>query len=83
MVEFSSEGSWDKHIKSLVVHNRRKLGGVCRVLHCFASDLKICGHIFMAVLQASLEYGCDMWKNNKCQAKALESIQLCACKYIL
>ena len=24
-----------------------------------------------------------MWNTNKCQAKALESIQLCACKYIL
>ena len=30
----------------------------------------------MAVLRPSLEYGCEMWNTNKCQAKALESIQL-------
>ena len=37
----------------------------------------------MAVLQPSLEYGCEAWNANKCQAKALESIQLHVCKYIL
>ena len=31
----------------------------------------------------SLEYGCEVWNSNKCQAKALESIQLHARKYIL
>ena len=30
-VEFSSDGSWDKHIKSLIVRNRQKLGGLNRV----------------------------------------------------
>ena len=30
----------------------------------------------MAVLRPSLEYGCEMWNTNKCQAQALESIQL-------
>ena len=29
----------------------------------------------MAVLQPSLEYGCEEWNTNKCQANALESIQ--------
>ena len=37
----------------------------------------------MAVLRPSLECGCEVWNANKCQAKALESIQLRACKYIL
>ena len=37
----------------------------------------------MAVLRPTLEYGCELWNTNKCQAKALESIQLRACKYIL
>ena len=37
----------------------------------------------MAVLQPSLEHACEVWNTNKCQAKALESIQLCDCKYIL
>ena len=40
-------------------------------------------HIFMAVLRPSLEYGCEVWSINKCQAKVLESIQLRACKHIL
>ena len=33
----------------------------------------------MAVLLPSLEYGYEVRNTNKCQAKALESIQLCAC----
>ena len=37
----------------------------------------------MAVLRPSLEYDCEVWNTNKCQAKALEYIQLCACKYVL
>ena len=37
----------------------------------------------MAVLRPSLEYACEVWNTNKCQAKALESVQLRACKYIL
>ena len=82
-VEFSSDGSWDKHIKSLIMHNRQKLGGMYRVLHSFALDLRTRRHILMAVLRPSLEYGREVWNANKCQAKALESIQLRACKYIL
>ena len=35
------------------------------------------------MLRPSLEYGSEVWNANKCQAQALESIQLCACKYIL
>ena len=82
-VEFSSDGSWDKHIKSLIMRNRQKLGGLYRVLHNFSLDLRTHRHILMAVLRPSLEYGCEVWNPNKCQAKALESIQLRACKYIL
>ena len=37
----------------------------------------------MAVLRSGLEYGCEEWKANKSQTKALESIQYCACKYIV
>ena len=37
----------------------------------------------MAVLRLSLEYGCGVWNTDQCQDKALESIQLRACKYIL
>ena len=73
----------NKHIKSLITRNRQKLGGLYRILHNFALDLRTCRHILMAVLRRSLEYGCEVWNTNKCQAKALESIQLCACKYIL
>ena len=36
----------------------------------------------MAVSQTSLEYGCEVWNTNMCQAKALESIQLHASKQI-
>ena len=38
---------------------------------------------YMAILLPSLECGCEVWNTNKCQDKALESIQLRAGKYIL
>ena len=82
-IEFSSNGSWDKHIKALLIQGKQKLGSLYRVLHNFALDLKTRRHIFMAVLRPSLEYGCEVWNTTKCQDKALESIQLRACKYIL
>ena len=59
-IEFSSDDYWDKHTKSLVVCNRQKLGGLYRVLYNFALDLTTCRHIFMAMLQPSLEYGCEL-----------------------
>ena len=38
----------------------------------------------MAVLRPlQFEYGCEVWNANKYLAKALEFIQLPACKYIL
>ena len=80
---FSSNGSWDKHIKSLIIRNRQKLGGLYRVLHNFALDLKNRRHIYMALLRPSLEYGCEVWNTNKCQDKALKSRQLRAGKCIL
>ena len=73
----------DKYIKSLIVRNRQKLGGLYRVLHNFSLDLRTRRHILMAVLRPCLEYGCEVWNGNNSQAKALESIQLRACKYIL
>ena len=54
-VEFSSDGSWDKHIKSLLVCNMKKLGGLYRVLHNFSLNLTTRRHILMAVLRPSLE----------------------------
>ena len=85
-IEFSSDGSWDKYIKSLVVQcvcNKQKLGGLYEILHNFAFDLKTRRHILMAVLRPSWEYHCEVWNTNECQAKALESIQLRACKYAI
>ena len=79
-IEFSDEW-WDKHIKSLVVGYKQKLGGFYRGLRNFALDLRTCRHIVMAVLRPSSDYGCEV--RTACQAKALESIQLCTCKYIL
>ena len=37
----------------------------------------------MASLRPSLGYGCEVWNTNKYQDKALESVQLCAGKYML
>ena len=81
--KFSSNESLEKHIKLLITCNRRKIGRFYRVLYNFALDLTSQRHIFMAMLQPSLEYGCEVWNANKSQTKALESMQLCACKYIL
>ena len=37
----------------------------------------------MAKMLCSLEYSCEVWNINKCQAKALEFIHLHVCEYIL
>ena len=67
-IEFSSDGSWDKHIKSLVVCNRQMLGGLYHILHNLALDLRTRRHILVAVLGPSLKYGCKVWNTNQCQA---------------
>ena len=82
-VEFSNNGLWDKHIKFLLIRNKQKLGSLYRILHNHALDLKSRKHILMSILRPSLEYASEVWNVNKCQNKALESIQLRACKYIL
>ena len=82
-IEFSSDGSWGEHINSLVIRNKQRFGALYWVLHNFALDWRIRRHILMAVLPPSLEYGCQAWNTNKCQVKALECIQLHACKSIL
>ena len=62
---------------------REKLGGLYRVVHNLALDLRTRRDILMAVVQPSLKYDCEVWNSNKCQAKALDSIQLCVYKYVL
>ena len=37
-IVFSNDGSRNKHIKSLVIHNKQ-FGGLCKVLHSFDFDL--------------------------------------------
>ena len=49
-IEFSSGGSWDKHIKSLKACNKQKLGGLYKVSDNFSFDLRSRKHILMAVL---------------------------------
>ena len=82
-VEFSTNGLWDKHIKSFIAHNKQKLRALYWISHNYSLDSRSRKNIFMSILRPSLEYACEVWKVNKCQGKALESIQLQACKYIL
>ena len=75
VIKFSSDGSWDEHIKSLITRNIQKLGGLYKVLRNLSLDLRTRRHILMAMLRPSLEYGCEVWSANKSLAKALESMQ--------
>ena len=72
-IKIGSNGSWDKHIKSLIMCNKQTFGSLYQVLHNFALDLSTCRHISRAVLRPSLEYGCEVWNTNKCQTKVLGS----------
>ena len=40
----------------------------------YALDLQTHKEVFMSMLTPSLEYACEVWEANKCQAKVLESI---------
>ena len=66
-----------------IIYNKQKFGELYCVLQGFAVNLKSHRHIYMAMLQPSLGKGCEVWNTNKCVAKALESMQFCAGKYIL
>ena len=49
-IEYSSDGSWDKHIKTLITCKRQKLGGLHTDLYNFALDLRTPRHILMGVI---------------------------------
>ena len=79
-MEFTSKGSLERHIKLLITCNRRKPSGFYRALYNFSLDLRTQRHILMAVLQPSLEYGCEVWNANKSQSNALESMHAVTCQ---
>ena len=58
-ISFSSDGSWDKYIKSLVGRNKEKLDGLYRIRRNFALVLGNARHILIAVLRPSMKYCCD------------------------
>ena len=49
-VEFSSNGLWDKHIKSSVTRNKQELRALYWVLHNYLLDLRSRKNIFMSLL---------------------------------
>lgn len=80
-----SDGSWDKHIKSLIIHtcNRQELVGFYHIWNDYVLDLMTHTLILMAELWPSFANSSKGWNANKSLAKALDAVQLHACQCIL
>ena len=75
-VDFTSNGTWDEHVKS-VLQNGRKRFVKCRIL------LTARRLLLILVVRPTLEYGSEVWEGNKTQAAALESVMIGGAKRIL
>ena len=78
-IDFASNGAWDVHLKD---NGRKKVNQ----LHSVISNRDInlsARRLLLLVIRPSIEYGGEVWKGNKSQVDALESIILGGAKRIL
>ena len=82
-IDFASNGAWDGHIKKVINNGRKKVNQ----LHIVISnrDINLTAHrlLLLSVIRPSIEYGLEIWEDNKGQVAGLESIILEGAKRIL
>ena len=76
IVDFTSNGAWDTHVKRVLQNGRKKISQV----HC---DLTARRLLLISVVRPTLEYGSEVWEGNKVQAAVLESVMIGGAKCIL
>ena len=71
---FSSNGTWDMHIRKSLDNSRRKVNQLHKVIS--NSNINLSGQrlLLLSVIKPSIEYESEVWEGNKSQAGSLESI---------
>ena len=82
-IDFSSNGAWDMHIRKLLDNGSRRVNQLHKVISNRNINLIACRHLLLSVIRPSIEYGSEVWEDNKSQAGSLESVILDGAKQIL
>ena len=82
-IDFTSDGGWDSHVKRVISNGRKKVNQLHSIISNRNRNLTARRLLLLSVLRPSIEYGSEVWKCNKSQASALESILLGGAKKIL
>ena len=82
-IDFTSDGGWDTHVKRVISKGRKKVHQLHSIIGNRNIHLSAQRVSLLSVLRSSIEYGSEVWKCNKSQASALQSILLGGAKKIL
>ena len=82
-IDFSSNGTWDMHIKMLLDNDRKRVNQLHKVISNRNVNLSASRLLLLSVIRPSIEYGSEVGEGNKSQAGSLESIILDGAKRIL
>ena len=75
-IDFTSDGGWDTHVKRVISNGRKIVNKLHSIISNRNINLSARRLLLLSVLRPSIEYGSEVWKCNKSQASALESILL-------
>ena len=75
-IDFTSDGGWDTHVKRVISSGRKEVNQLHSIISNRNINLSARRLLLLSVLRPSIEYGSEVWKCNKSQASALESILL-------
>ena len=82
-IDFISDGGWDTHVKRVISNGRKKVNQLHSIISNRNINLSAQRLLLLSVLRPSIEYGSEVWRCNKSQASALESILLGGAKRLL
>ena len=83
-VDFSYNGAWDTHIKTLVQNGKqKKVNQLNSIISNRYINLSARRMLLLSVLRPSLEYASEVWEGNKSPAASLENIMLGGAKRVL
>ena len=64
-IDFSSNGTWDMHIKKLLNNGRKKVNHLHKVISNRKLNLSARRLLLLSVIRPSIEYGSEVWEGNK------------------
>ena len=82
-IDFSRNVAWDMQIRKLLDNGGKRVNQLHKVISNRNISLSASRHLLLSVIRHSIEYGSEVWEDNKSQAGSLESIILDGAKQIL